>query len=96
MICPICQTDYSHALKLWQTNGYNTFVVKSDVFTAEMLEQILEFTKMHQLSDIYIDTYQADTTKCKGCIELNIQEKHKQNKLLAKRNDDDFEINEYF
>jgi hypothetical protein len=87
MICPDCMEDYSEQEQGWHFVGIGAafeglYVLVSDVYTARILEQILNDAKVQKLTTISIDTYTAEFALCEGCQLLSLRERASRAELL--------------
>ena len=87
MICPECQTNYSELEQAWRFVGIGAafeglYVLESDVYSASLLEQILEDAKAQKIATISIDTYAAISAPCAGCQLLSLRDRANRAELL--------------
>ena len=87
MICPDCMEDYSEQELGWRFVGIGAafeglYVLDSDVYTARILEEILNDAKAQKIATISIDTYTAEFAPCAGCQHISLRERASRAKLL--------------
>lgn len=87
MICPVCHTDYQLQHNNWKFEGHSEneegiYIVLSNVYTPEILEEILEHALQNELTEISVDAYSAEFVTCEGCQILNIRLAKERDKLL--------------
>ncbi len=87
MICPDCLEDYSEQEQGWRFVGIGAafeglYVLISDVYTARLLEQILNDAIGQKLTTISIDTYTAEFALCEGCQHISLRERANRALLL--------------
>ncbi len=79
--------DYSKQELGWRFGGIGgafegLYALESDVYTARLLEQILNDAKTQKLTIISIDTYTAEYAPCAGCQHLSLRERARRAELL--------------
>lgn len=62
----------------WRFEGYSEnseriYIVESEVFTPDILHEIIEHDVQNELVKLSVDAYLAEYTMCQGCELLNIQ-----------------------
>ena len=78
MICMICKSNYNFQNNNWSFEGYSDngegiYVVKSNVFTPEILRGILDHALENECTEISVDACLAEYALCEGCQLLNIR-----------------------
>jgi len=87
MICIVCNTHYHLQYNSWKFEGSpiktkGNYMIQSNVFTSEMLEQILEHALQNGFNEISVDSFFAEYVTCEGCQLLNLRLRKERYKLL--------------
>lgn len=86
MICTVCHSNYYLQNDNWEFEGrkdkVGIYLIRSNVFTPEILEQILEHALLNRFTEISVDSYLAEYVSCEGCQLLNLRLRKEREKLL--------------
>ena len=87
MICTVCLTNYHLQRSNWRfdgcsENGEGIYIVKSEVFTPDILQAMLEDAVQNNHLEISVNAYSAEYVVCDGCQRLNIQLNKEREALL--------------
>lgn len=87
MICMVCHTHYHLQNNSWKFEGSpnkaeGNYMIQSNVFIPEILEQILEHALQNEFNEIAVDSYLAEYVSCEGCQLLNLRLRNERERLL--------------
>ncbi len=87
MICMVCHTQYHLQNNSWKlesspNKAEGNYMIQSNVFTPEILEQILEHALQNEFNEISVDSYLAEYVLCEGCQLLNLRLRKERDKLF--------------
>lgn len=87
MICSVCHENYDCLSQNWHYSGQGNdgeglYIVKSKVFTTEILKQVLEHALNNGINEISVDAFLAEYEPCEGCQLLNLRQRKERDELL--------------
>lgn len=87
MICMVCHTQYYLQDNSWKFEGSpnkaeGNYMIQSNVFISEILEQILEHALQNEFNEILVDSYSAEYGSYEECQLLNLRLRNEREKLL--------------
>ena len=88
MYCPECMKNYNEVEQGWRFIGIGVafeglYILDIDVYSAQILAQILNDAIGQKLSTICINTYAAEYAPCAGCQLLSLRERASRVELLG-------------
>ena len=85
MFCEECKPEVFE--QAWDyENG--TYKALSNVFTLEILKEIIAHAKKENVQEIYVDTLTCETHGCEVCFLLHIRAQQERDEFLQQFDDD--------
>lgn len=93
MFCENCKPEDFN--KAW---GYEngTYKILSNVFTLEILQEIIAHAKKYDVKEIYVDTLTCETHGCEVCFSLHIRAQQERDEFIEEFDDTSIIFQEMF
>jgi hypothetical protein len=93
MFCEQCMPEQID-VKWTFENG--TYKVLTNIFTLELLKEMIYHAQSNSVDEIYIDTLTCETHGCEICFAMHIRSKQEHDEYLQSLENPSFSLNEFF